>query len=62
MAKDFFDGIDWNLLREQKRTLIENTHPRNTYNGLIHLLDAMQDYAVDVLGYPEDDIYYFEEI
>jgi uncharacterized protein Yka (UPF0111/DUF47 family) len=52
----FIEKIDFKLLRKQKKTLITlsfNTliHPtkRKDIDGIINLLDELQDYAEDVL-------------
>lgn len=54
--------IDWGLLREQKLWLLTQESPHA--DGLIHLIDAVQDQAVatgsateiEVFGvYPEED-------
>ena len=53
----FFKTIDWSELRNQKRELLqvidnmegsENGSAEPLY-GILHLIDAMQDYAVDEL-------------
>ncbi len=31
-------------------------------DGVINLIDVLQDYAVDVLGVPEEDVFYTEDI
>ena len=54
---EFFKTIDWSELRNQKRELIqvidnmegsENGSAESLY-GILHLIDAIQDYAVDKL-------------
>lgn len=54
-------GIDWPLLREQKNYLLYH-NPRGTVevDGLLSLVDALQDFAVDVLGVPESEVFAFE--
>lgn len=52
---EFIKKIDWSELRNQKRSLIEvidyikthNPYFYNDLNGILHLIDALQDYAVD---------------
>ena len=60
------DTIDWKLLKEQKAILVNlnegNTHYINgtqedALNGVLALLDNIQDYAVDVLGKPESEVF-----
>lgn len=55
-------GIDWPLLREQKNYLLYR-NPRETVEveELLSLLDALQDFAVDVLGVSESEVFAFEE-
>ncbi len=51
-------GVDWEWLRIQKATLVELSANRNVFNpavlanldGLVSLLDALQDAAADALG------------
>lgn len=53
------DGVDWKLLRRQKETLLvviqyfENrgrTREAEHLQGILHLLDALQDEAAQALG------------
>ncbi|HDY66662.1 MAG TPA: hypothetical protein ENH85_02600 [Candidatus Scalindua sp.] len=53
----FMRGIDWKLLRDQKKTLLYidpydhmSKEEKGAITGVIHLLDAIQDYAVDSMG------------
>lgn len=73
------DNIDFELLRKQKRILLEladkiqneesnsvfTQDDADTVEGMITLLDAIQDYAVDKLHMDKYDVYYltltFEE-
>lgn len=48
-------GIDWKLLREQKAVLYEiaesgNQRQRDAAEGLLSLLDDLQDKAAEILG------------
>jgi hypothetical protein len=47
--------MDWTMLREQKQWLADqaSAHPDQA-EGLLSLLDALQDHAVDELGLPEE--------
>ena len=52
-------NIDFTQLREQKAALLDliggdGDHP---LMGLVHLLDAVQDQAVDVRGMPEVEVF-----
>lgn len=58
--------IDFTSLRTQKSTLIEVMNTVTTVEqaqqleGILHLIDAIQDYAVDELGVPEMHVFDFE--
>lgn len=61
-------GIDWNLLREQKRWLL-NLRPceqcglvegNDEVEGLLNLIDSLQDFAVDRLGKLEVEVFDFD--
>ena len=65
---EFIQKIDWKLLREQKHTLLSyikysyyTSEPISKKDehlqGLVHLIDALQDFAVDELGIPEEDVF-----
>ena len=60
-AEKVLRKIDWKLLRKQKEWLLERNdrskHERELCNGLIHLLDAIQDCAVDDLGIAERRVF-----
>lgn len=53
--------IDWQQLRDDKELLISMniTHPHN-FDGLIHLIDCIQDQAVDVHGLSVEEVFNFE--
>lgn len=63
---EFIQNMDWSILREQKETLLNiinwNKLPllNDNLQGIVHILDAIQDYAVDVAGYSETDVYLFD--
>jgi len=45
---EWLDNIDWEMLASQKRTLIRRqTGKIDDLWGIIHLIDAMQDYMND---------------
>ncbi len=56
---EFFKRIDWKLLREQKSYLLNlsETSPSDDLDGVVTLIDDLQDYAVDMLGFPEDTVF-----
>lgn len=67
---EFINKIDFTILRNQKGTLmhiIDEYDPLNEENepedltGILHLIDAIQDYAVDELKIPEMLVFNFEE-
>ena len=63
-------GIDWPLLHAQKGTLfnaIANTQLREpeftkAADGILHLLDAMQDEAVDSGQVTEEEVFGHAEV
>jgi len=66
----FMQSMNWELLKKQKASLLSAiTHAESTGNneycddltGILNLLDAVQDYAVDVMGIDENKVYLFEE-
>lgn len=64
---NFMLGMDWQLLRQQKETLVDLANNvnlnifgvdyRDAVDGIINLLDSIQDYAVDVMEVPEDKVF-----
>jgi len=61
---EFLEKIDWSLLREQKQTIIDiidngELNPRffGHLNGMIELIDAIQDFATDVMGFTEKEVF-----
>jgi len=66
-ALDLIEAIDWVKLRDQKKALImviSNSVDYTTkshLNGILHLLDNLQDFAVDTLDKNETDIFTFED-
>lgn len=64
MYPEFIQKIDWELLRVQKRVIIElsamgcfTTEDYDAFEGLLNLLDALQDYAVDEMGMKDEDVF-----
>ena len=59
MPQDYAAKIDWPLLRAQKLTLLllsrahADANVRDHLNGVIHLIDAIQDAAVAEQGLAE---------
>ena len=66
-ALDLIEAIDWVKLRDQKKALImviSNSVDYTTkshLNGILDLLDNLQDFAVDTLDKNETDIFTFED-
>lgn len=70
---EFINYINWSQLKDQKKTLfdllnkLENSNSTDVdndidnLNGLISLVDSIQDYAVNELEYDEDEIFDFNE-
>ena len=55
---ELIQKIDWASLRDDKERLISLSigHPHN-FDGLINLIDSIQDYAVDKLGISEEEVF-----
>lgn len=60
-------NIDFDLLKKQKAYLLSlstqtnrKTDEYSYISGLLHLLDSIQDYAVDELGFDEDKVFQLE--
>lgn len=56
-APEFIKNIDWKQLREQKLYLLQTGIETEPMDGIIHLLDALQDYAADELGLGEEVVF-----
>lgn len=62
---EFIQKMDWNLLRKQKCSLIKVIYDEKKGKGndaedligILHILDAIQDYAVDELGIDEITVF-----
>ena len=63
MIPEWIQKIDWKLLKEQKSILfdiiqdIDDAEKVNALEGIIYLIDAMQDYAVDELEIDEQTVF-----
>jgi len=59
MINEFLiDGnIDWSLLREQKLTLSKIAVVENHLSGILHLIDDIQDRAVESGKWTEKEIF-----
>jgi hypothetical protein len=59
---DFLKGVNWPLLRRQKLTLVKlagrmGKAESDHLEGIIALVDAIQDYAVDEAGIPSKTVF-----
>lgn len=60
---EFIQGIDWQLLTQQKTTLLkviedcDNVPVLEHLEGLVALIDSLQDYACDTLGLGETIVF-----
>ena len=60
---EFMKGIDWNLLKQQKKVLLEmadnldDVPKLEAVEGIINLLNELQDAAVDTYGLPENLVF-----
>lgn len=63
MIPEWIQKIDWKLLKEQKSILfdiiqdIDDAEKVNALEGIIYLIDAIQDYAVDELEIDEQTVF-----
>lgn len=64
----WFDSVDWPLLKQQKLHLLDvleqptlTAEQTDALEGILTLIDAAQDVAVDVLGVPERDVFHLDE-
>ena len=60
----FMKNMDWKLLKEQKQALLkimsyEANNNLKPLNGLLGLVDTIQDYAVDIMGIEETQVFQF---
>lgn len=63
----FIENMDWNLLQQQKLTLLHIIDNKtltnisdvicNDIDGIVHLIDSIQDYAVDVAGIDNEIVF-----
>jgi hypothetical protein len=60
----FINRMDWNLLRDQKLALntllstkVLNETLEGNLEGILNTIDAVQDYAVDVIGIDEELVF-----
>ena len=64
MIPEWIQKIDWELLKEQKQTLLEisvmgcfTEKDYEHFEGLLSLIDTLQDYAVDELEIDEQTVF-----
>lgn len=61
---EFLRNINWELLKEQKQGLLALSEECETgyypnIMGIIELIDSIQDYATDVMGLSELEVFGF---
>jgi len=67
LTPDFMLKIDWKLLREQKQLILDlsiggyNIKEIELLEGLVGLIDNIQDSAVDEYGFEEGDVFEFKD-
>jgi len=60
---EFLQKMDWSLLKTQKHALLytdESTwdnRQRKSIQGILNLIDTIQDYSVDVMGLSEKEVF-----
>jgi len=62
---EFMLRMDWPLLRQQKMALMNvqtldallDEEPQEAIEGIVNLIDAVQDYAVDVMGLNNEQVF-----
>ena len=72
-AEDLIRSIDFKMLREQKKRIFEIQEilespvfdglwkdQNEALEGILNLIDSIQDLAVDQLGYSEKDVFSFD--
>ncbi len=67
LVKELVDGTDWDLLRQQKKRLVElregpvsvyhTVQQNNALLGMVNWLDNIQDYVVKLGFLTEDDVF-----
>lgn len=65
-AEDIIQGIDFSQLKAQKLTLLGTIdeleregklQASEDLTGILNMIDSIQDHAVDVLGFKEEDVF-----
>lgn len=65
--EEFIGKIDLPMLKDQKRALysirseVLSEEQEDALTGIINLIDAIQDYAVDVMGVPKNEVFNLTE-
>lgn len=68
-------NIDWEMLKKQKDDLLfmidddgtniqinqEHSEKLESLQGILHLIDSIQDHAVNVMGIPENEVFHLDE-
>lgn len=50
-----------NMYGEERANNVYYTKKAKSLNGILHLIDAVQDAAVDEYDYPEDTVFWLKE-
>lgn len=60
--KDFLKTINFTQLRDDKEKLISLSigNPKLDLDGIINLIDTIQDLAVEKYGYSEEQVFNFD--
>jgi hypothetical protein len=66
LKADFTLNVDFTELREQKKLLIDACdlvpdNVRQALEGILGLLDSIQDQAVDIYGLDEDKVFHLSD-
>jgi hypothetical protein len=57
MMIKMIDRIDWDLLSSQKQWLAQQAEHSDEAEGLLNVIDTLQDWAVDVAGLSEEEVF-----
>lgn len=67
LLKDYLNTISFPLLKSQKADILilidQQTEPgiKDSLTGILHLIDDIQEKAVDICGYPENVVFDISE-
>jgi len=55
--QEFFNTINWELLKEGKQYLLDTGIETKPIDDIIAFIDSIQDYAVDTLGFDTNEVH-----